>query len=182
MAPLGLTATRASQLRLGWITFTNMNTKQLIELGVPETALAEAGAFIVALRESGGAMARLPEEMAAIVAQPEAFLGDPLRAALARELYEPSFSMREVPAPWRQWGEGLDAAAVAQLANACTLPVSVAGALMPPPSLCKAPGGARLSAPFGRFRSPFRRLTLLESAPRRCRSERLHQPNMSLQG
>ncbi len=108
-----------------------MNSKQLIEIGVPKRALDEAGALIVALREGGADMARLPEEMAAIVAQPEAFLGDPLRAALARELYEPAFSMRETPAPWSQWGEGLDAAAVAQLANACTLPISVAGALMP---------------------------------------------------
>jgi tRNA-splicing ligase RtcB (3'-phosphate/5'-hydroxy nucleic acid ligase) len=108
-----------------------MNSKQLIELGVPKRALNEAGALIVALREGGADMSRLPEEMAAIVSQPEAFLGDPLRAALARELYEPAFKMREVPAPWHQWGEGLDAAAVAQLANACTLPISVAGALMP---------------------------------------------------
>jgi len=108
-----------------------MNSKQLIELGVPKRALDEAGALIVALRDSGADMSRLPEEIAAIVAQPEAFLGDSLRAPLARELYEPAFSMRETPAPWRQWGEGLDAAAVAQLANACTLPVAVAGALMP---------------------------------------------------
>src|SRR5580692_2069397 len=34
-------------------------------------------------------------------------------------------------APWRQWGEGLEADAVKQMANACALPVAVAGALMP---------------------------------------------------
>src|SRR3984885_7572405 len=34
-------------------------------------------------------------------------------------------------APWRQWGEGLEAEAVRQMANACALPVAVAGALMP---------------------------------------------------
>jgi tRNA-splicing ligase RtcB (3'-phosphate/5'-hydroxy nucleic acid ligase) len=34
-------------------------------------------------------------------------------------------------APWRQWGEGLEAGAVRQMANACALPVAVAGALMP---------------------------------------------------
>src|SRR5260221_13380858 len=34
-------------------------------------------------------------------------------------------------APWRQWGLGLDPEAVRQMANACALPVSVAGALMP---------------------------------------------------
>src|SRR5258706_12520300 len=34
-------------------------------------------------------------------------------------------------APWRQWGLGLDPEAVQQMANACALPVAVAGALMP---------------------------------------------------
>jgi tRNA-splicing ligase RtcB len=34
-------------------------------------------------------------------------------------------------APWRQWGEGLEAEAVKQMVNACALPVAVAGALMP---------------------------------------------------
>lgn len=38
---------------------------------------------------------------------------------------------RTGPAPWRQWGEGLEPEAVRQMENACTLPVSVAGALMP---------------------------------------------------
>jgi len=34
-------------------------------------------------------------------------------------------------APWRQWGDDLEPSAVQQMVNACTLPVSVAGALMP---------------------------------------------------
>ncbi len=34
-------------------------------------------------------------------------------------------------APWQQWGGDLDANAIAQMANACALPVAVAGALMP---------------------------------------------------
>src|SRR5947209_10330300 len=34
-------------------------------------------------------------------------------------------------APWRQWGGGLEAEAVQQMANACSLPMAVAGALMP---------------------------------------------------
>jgi tRNA-splicing ligase RtcB (3'-phosphate/5'-hydroxy nucleic acid ligase) len=37
----------------------------------------------------------------------------------------------ESGAPWRQWGSGLEPEAVKQMANACALPVSVAGALMP---------------------------------------------------
>src|SRR6267154_3497037 len=34
-------------------------------------------------------------------------------------------------APWRQWGSGLEPDAVKQMANACALPVAIAGALMP---------------------------------------------------
>ncbi len=42
-----------------------------------------------------------------------------------------TFQPLSTPAPWRQWGHDLDANAVEQMANACTLPVAVAGALMP---------------------------------------------------
>jgi tRNA-splicing ligase RtcB len=37
----------------------------------------------------------------------------------------------ETAAPWRQWGENLEPSAVQQLADACSLPVAVRGALMP---------------------------------------------------
>jgi len=39
--------------------------------------------------------------------------------------------LRAEPAPWRQWGRDVDAQSVAQMENACALPVSVRGALMP---------------------------------------------------
>jgi len=35
------------------------------------------------------------------------------------------------PAPWRQWGEDIDASSVDQMRNACELPIAVRGALMP---------------------------------------------------
>lgn len=34
-------------------------------------------------------------------------------------------------APWQQWGQGLDPKSIEQMRNACSLPVSVRGALMP---------------------------------------------------
>lgn len=74
---------------------------------------------------------RLEEELGAIISKPESFLGDPLREAFARDLYAPAYKQRDQIAPWHQWGVGLDASAVQQLANACALPVAVAGALMP---------------------------------------------------
>ena len=44
---------------------------------------------------------------------------------------EDTYIPREEPAPWQQWGEDLEDTAVNQMKNACDLPVSVAGALMP---------------------------------------------------
>ena len=41
------------------------------------------------------------------------------------------FVPRAEPAPYRIWGEGLEADALNQMKNACRLPVAVAGALMP---------------------------------------------------
>lgn len=52
---------------------------------------------------------------------------------MSRKKYVPdgTFVEREAPAPWKQWGAKLDANAVVQMKNACRLPISVAGALMP---------------------------------------------------
>jgi len=46
-------------------------------------------------------------------------------------MQNPTFSDRSEPAPWKQWGAGLEADAVRQMETACRLPVSLAGALMP---------------------------------------------------
>jgi tRNA-splicing ligase RtcB (3'-phosphate/5'-hydroxy nucleic acid ligase) len=109
-----------------------MNTKDLIQLGVPQgEPVKRAHEFILAFRDGGGDISQLENEVAAIVANPAAFLGDPLREGFARALYAPAFKQRETLAPWRQWGSGLEPEAVKQMANACALPVSAAGALMP---------------------------------------------------
>ena len=42
-----------------------------------------------------------------------------------------SSTPRTEPVPYKQWGEGLEEQAVAQMEKACLLPVAVAGALMP---------------------------------------------------
>jgi tRNA-splicing ligase RtcB len=42
-----------------------------------------------------------------------------------------AYVARDEPAPYRQWGDDLEPGAVKQMQNACALPVSVAGALMP---------------------------------------------------
>ncbi len=110
-----------------------MNTKDLIHLGIPAhgDGLALARDFVKGYIARGGHGSALAEEISAIVAQPEAFFADEHRAELARAIYAPPFMPRAELAPWRQWGSDLEPEAVKQMANACALPVAVAGALMP---------------------------------------------------
>jgi tRNA-splicing ligase RtcB len=109
-----------------------MNTEDLIRLGVPQgDALKLANSHMRRLFAQGLDRAQVEAEIFGIVADPTAYFADEIRAPLARAIYRPAFAPRAELAPWRQWGEGLEADAVKQMANACALPVAVAGALMP---------------------------------------------------
>jgi tRNA-splicing ligase RtcB len=109
-----------------------MNTNDLIRLGVPAgDANKLAHSHIRSLFAQGLDRAQVEAEIFEIVANPPAFFADELRAPLARAIYRRPFMPRAELAPWRQWGEGLESEAVKQMANACALPVAVAGALMP---------------------------------------------------
>jgi tRNA-splicing ligase RtcB len=111
---------------------STMNTEELIRLGVPAgKPIQLAHEFVRNFIAQGSDGAELESEIFNIVADPSAFFADELRAPLARAIYRPAFTPRAEPAPWRQWGERLEADAVKQMANACALPVAVAGALMP---------------------------------------------------
>src|SRR5262249_19776254 len=47
------------------------------------------------------------------------------------EAAEDSFRPRQSPAPWKQWGIGLEPESIQQMVSACDLPVAIRGALMP---------------------------------------------------
>ena len=71
-----------------------------------------------------------------IVASPDAYLDDARYGVLASHLKAhqaaaKAFTPRASTAPYRIWGEHLEPDSVRQLQNACSLPVAVAGALMP---------------------------------------------------
>jgi len=109
-----------------------MKSKDLIHLGIPEgESIQLAQQFIRDFIAAGNESERLGDEIFHIIADPPAFFSDNLRSPLARALYRPAFTPRADLAPWRQWGTDLEADAVRQMANACALPVAVAGALMP---------------------------------------------------
>ena len=109
-----------------------MNSIELKALGLPDGAAQQHAEHLAKkLAETGADAAAISADLSAIIGAPAQYLGDPLREALARVLYAPAYKQRDAIAPWRQWGTGLDKNAVMQMANACGLPVAVAGALMP---------------------------------------------------
>jgi len=109
-----------------------MNAKDFLRLGVPlGEATRRATDFISRFILGGGDKSRLHEEVSAIVANPSAFVDDPVRKDFAKALLNAPPPPRAEPVKYRQWGEGLEHDAVMQMEKACLLPVSVAGALMP---------------------------------------------------
>lgn len=109
-----------------------MNTKDLIRLGVPPGEANRRGMeFIAKYILKGLDKAKLLQDVEAIVRNPAAFVEDELRGEFAKALTRVERPIREAPAAWRQWGEGLEPEAINQMGRACQLPVSVAGALMP---------------------------------------------------
>ena len=74
-------------------------------------------------------------ELKAVLHNPAQNASHPQFAELARVLREqserPVFRERTEPAPYKVWGEGLEAGAVEQMRQAARLPVAVTGALMP---------------------------------------------------
>lgn len=114
-----------------------MKTRELGNLGIPRgeamkiavaacSAAAEAGLDRSAIREIIGALVNTPE---AYAAHPQ--FGKLAAAVAATKVAHSLYVPRGESAPWRQWGSDLESTAVDQLRNACKLPVSVAGALMP---------------------------------------------------
>lgn len=109
-----------------------MNTKDLIRLGVPPgEAMRRGNDFIARYILKGLDKSQLGEAVEAVIKDPGTFLEDELRGDFARALIGSARTYRANPAPWRQWGEGLEPEAVQQMARACALPIAVAGALMP---------------------------------------------------
>ncbi len=116
-----------------------MKGRELINLGIPHgpavgcaiTACANALA-------SGATRAQVRDMVSALAADPESFAADPHFAPvadilLAEKRAQAAFTPRE-PAPYHLWGEvgvDFDHKSLDQMRNACSLPVAVAGAMMP---------------------------------------------------
>jgi tRNA-splicing ligase RtcB (3'-phosphate/5'-hydroxy nucleic acid ligase) len=113
-----------------------LKRRELLNLGIPAGEPVQVALKTVGLaRETGLDVASIRERMRQIVSDPTAFRDDlafhELAALLSRKDAPISFVPRAEPAPFRQWGTGLEPDSVRQLENACRLPVAVRGALMP---------------------------------------------------
>src|SRR5579863_1619661 len=112
-----------------------MTGKDLIQLGFkPGVAIGVALQLIPkAARHIDEAAIR--RELKAVLENPVRNAAHPYFAELARVLREeserPIFRERPEPAPYKIWGQGLEAGAVDQLKQAVRLPIAASGALMP---------------------------------------------------
>ncbi|MBX7258065.1 MAG: RtcB family protein [Candidatus Hydrogenedentes bacterium] len=114
-----------------------MKRRELINLGIVHRDALDAATEALASAAGAGMRKReLREKVRAVVARPADHFEDPHFAALAKALCkEPPvhFAPQRTsgPAPYRTWGTNLDRESIEQMDNACSLPVSVVGALMP---------------------------------------------------
>ena len=114
-----------------------MKAREIKALGIRyDEAVAVAFQLIKDQRERGVELSEIQETLASIAEDPKSRLVDPVYGDLAAlqieyKDHQDAYVPREVPAPYRQWGEDLEPHAVQQLQNACKLPVAVRGALMP---------------------------------------------------
>ncbi len=114
-----------------------MRPKEIIGLGVPRGEPMERA--VEAIQHAAGfgmKKGALRQAIRRVVKDPRASLNDDTFGALAESIIElkrakSSFSHRPEPAPYRRWGEDLEPGAIKQMVNACSLPISVKGALMP---------------------------------------------------
>jgi tRNA-splicing ligase RtcB (3'-phosphate/5'-hydroxy nucleic acid ligase) len=110
--------------------------KDLLELGFkPGRAIGVALKLLPAVQKELGRKV-IESDLRAILQEPNAYKEHTHWKMLAEALIDEAakqatYVERAEPAPYRIWGEGLEAGAIDQMKNAARLPVAVRGALMP---------------------------------------------------
>ncbi|MDX9971451.1 MAG: RtcB family protein [FCB group bacterium] len=114
-----------------------MKKRELINLGLPKGPILDKAIHaVVAAAGAGMNGAQIRDTLKALVRNPGGFAQHPQFGDLAKAFDErhkiPKLSSaRSEAAEYRRWGRDLDDTAIQQMENACMLPVSVRGALMP---------------------------------------------------
>jgi len=111
--------------------------RELLNLGIPKgSTIKLAAAAVAKAGRAGRDKDAIRAIVQALVESPQDYIGDESFGELAASLVATQkararYEHRGIPAPYQQWGRDLDEAAVEQMDNACNLPISVVGALMP---------------------------------------------------
>jgi len=114
-----------------------MRTKDYKRYGIqPGPVLDAAKAACAAAQRWGMDDRDLRRHLGNVMSNPAQFVGDEVFGKLAQTVLDErktkaAYSPRHSPAPYRRWGSDMDDQAIEQIENACRLPVSVRGALMP---------------------------------------------------
>jgi tRNA-splicing ligase RtcB (3'-phosphate/5'-hydroxy nucleic acid ligase) len=114
-----------------------MKARELNNLGIPKGEPVKLAIEAVkGTVKAGIDRETLRKTIKAIAENPKAYVDDPLWGELAASLLQSDraragFLHRTEPAPYRRWGTDMKTESVRQMENACNLPVSIAGALMP---------------------------------------------------
>ncbi|HRY69278.1 MAG TPA: RtcB family protein [Phycisphaerae bacterium] len=122
-----------------------MKARELLKIGYPQgpiLGMARAAAGVA--RVSGKTARQVRSILEQLLREPAHFSEDPIFGALAAELLAQGIQPKTLPTlfstmdyrraeelTYQVWGQDIDADAHQQMRNACRLPISVAGALMP---------------------------------------------------
>jgi tRNA-splicing ligase RtcB len=116
---------------------SQMNKRELKNLGIPAGELLRtARDVVVEARNLGLKPSAIRKIVRDLVSDPASYNDDPVFGRLAKGLLataeaRSSYKPRTDSAPYRKWGHDLEPESIQQLENACKLPISVRGALMP---------------------------------------------------
>ena len=114
-----------------------MKSRELQNLGIPKgEPIRLALEAIGEVMKNGMTRDAVRAAIQGIAEKPADHVNDPAFGRLAASLIKTAtartrFEQRAKPAPYRRWGTDMEQQSIQQMENACKLPVSVAGALMP---------------------------------------------------
>jgi tRNA-splicing ligase RtcB len=113
-----------------------MKARDLINLGFEQGPAIGVAMRLLPVLRAEFSQADLKHHLQELARSPEQYKTDSRLAELAAAVIEHrsqrrTYEERAVPAPYRVWGDGLEAGALNQMKNASRLPTAVSGALMP---------------------------------------------------